>query len=77
MVNYIKMKSPKIDDNLPMIYYEDIYLKDEPSLENGHIEGAFVVEDRQDNLMLSRIKFTSIRILQSTFEKADLMDIHF
>lgn len=71
------IEAPRVADNVPKINFEDIYYEEDPSLQDGIIENAFIVDEKIEQMRLLRLIINSTRFLQSSFEKADIMDVRF
>ncbi len=77
MAKNVKVELPRIQqENVHTINFEDVFHQEEPHLMDGTVTDSFIENEEIENLSLSRMCFKNTRLLQSTFEKIDMVDVH-
>ncbi|MCA1055760.1 pentapeptide repeat-containing protein [Rossellomorea aquimaris] len=77
MLQHIKIENPKLPTDLKRAQFEDLYYEEDPSLMDCEVKNAFVEGENIEKLELSRVSFKGIRLLSSTFSRADVADVIF
>jgi uncharacterized protein YjbI with pentapeptide repeats len=77
MTKNSKIEKPKIQSNLEPAQFEDVYYDEDPMLSNCEIKHAFVEGEELERLVLSRVSFKGVRLLNSSFRRADVTDTVF
>jgi uncharacterized protein YjbI with pentapeptide repeats len=77
MTKNSKIEKPKIQSNLEPAQFEDVYYDEDPMLSNCEIKHAFVEGEELERLVLSRVSFKGVRLLNSSFRRADVTDTLF
>jgi uncharacterized protein YjbI with pentapeptide repeats len=77
MTKTFKIEKPKIRLDLHPAQFEDIYYDEDPMLSDCEVKHAFVEGEELNKLVLSRVSFKGVRLLNSSFRRADVTDTVF